>query len=104
MRGDVHAITLAEGRGHAQAGRRYAVVLQSDDLPLSTVIVAPTSTAARSTSFRPEVMVGGRKTLVLIEQATAVDTQRLGSFVGTLTYDEVRDVEDALRLVFALDL
>lgn len=95
---------MAGGRGHAQAGRRFAVVLQSDDLPLSTVLVAPTSTAARPTIFRPLVLMGGQETLVLVEQATAIDQQRLGRFVGSLTYDELKNIEDALRLVFALDL
>ena len=39
----------------AQAGARYAVVVQSDDLPLSTWIIAPTSTGRRQASFRPEI-------------------------------------------------
>ncbi|MBP8880384.1 MAG: type II toxin-antitoxin system PemK/MazF family toxin [Dermatophilaceae bacterium] len=103
MRGDVHEITIPGGRGHAQTGRRYAVVLQSDDLPLSTVIVAPTSTSARPTSFRPEVVVLGQRTLVLVEQCAAVDHQKLGRRVGGLTHPELTEVDDALRLVLALD-
>jgi hypothetical protein len=35
MRGDLYRLKAPRGtRGHEQAGQRYAVVVQSDDLPL----------------------------------------------------------------------
>jgi mRNA interferase MazF len=79
-----------------------AVVVQSDALPLSTWLVAPTSTSARAASFRPEVVVGGQTTRVLAEQTVAVDPERLGTSVGLLTFDEMRRVDAALRLVLSL--
>lgn len=103
MRGDVHRLTLPRTRGHEQAGPRYAVVLQLDALgALSTVLVAPTSTSAPARSWRPAVQVAGRETLVLVEQATAVDTRRLGELVGHLSYDDITAVDQALRLVLDL--
>lgn len=100
MRGDVHRLRSPRGaRGHEQSGPRYAVVVQSDALPLSTLLVAPTSTSARAASFRPEVVVDGRETRVLAEQTAAVDPSRLGDPVGRLSYDELRRVDAALRLV-----
>jgi mRNA interferase MazF len=62
----------------------------SDQLPLSTWLVAPTSTAALPASFRPEVEIGGRTTRVLAEQTAAVDPARLGASQGHLTFDELR--------------
>ncbi len=104
MRGDVYELPAPRGtRGHERKGRRYAVVVQSDDLPLSTVLVAPTSTSARPTSFRPAIDLLGRDTLVLVEQTTAVDPSRLGPWAGRLSYDELVRVEESLALVFALD-
>lgn len=103
MRGDVLRIRAPRSaRGHEQSGARYAVVVQSDDLPLSTLLVAPTSTSARAASFRPEIDVDGRMTRVLVEQAAAVDPSRLGDLVGHLGFDELRQVEAALRLVMDL--
>ena len=103
MRGDVHRLrTSRDARGHEQSGQRHAVVVQSDDLPLSTLLVAPTSTAARAATFRPEIELGGRVTRVLAEQAAAVDPSRLGERVGHLTFDELRRVDAALRLVLSL--
>lgn len=103
MRGEVFRLNAPQGsRGPEQSGSRYAVVVQSDQLPLSTWLVAPTSTSARAASFRPEVEIGGVNTRVLVEQTAAVDPGRLGKSVGFLSFDEVRRVDAALRVVLDL--
>jgi mRNA interferase MazF len=103
VRGEVYRLNAPrDSRGHEQAGSRYAVVVQSDDLPLSRWLVAPTSTSARPASFRPEVEIDGRSTRVLSEQTAAVDPTRLGKSAGQLTFDELRRVDAALRLVLDL--
>ena len=103
MRGDVHRLRAPrDAAGHEQRGTRYAVVVQSDLLPLSTWLVAPTSTAARPASFRPEIDIDGTPTLVLAEQTTAVDPQRLGPCVGRLSLHELAELDAALRTVLAL--
>ncbi len=103
MRGEVFRVKAPRGRrGHEQTGVRFAVVVQSDALPLSTWLVAPTSTSARSASFRPEVVVDGLPTRVLAEQTVAVDPERLGASVGFLSFDEMRRVDAALRVVLIL--
>jgi mRNA interferase MazF len=89
-------------RGREQSGSRYAVVVQSDQLPLSTWLVAPTSTAARAASFRPEVEIAGGITRVLAEQTAAVDPSRLGKSVGYLSHDEMCRIDAALRIVLDL--
>ena len=103
MRGDIHRLRAPRAsRGHEQRGSRFAVVVQSDALPLSTLLVAPTSTAARAASFRPEILLDGITTRVLAEQTAAVDPARLGDQVGHLSFDELRQVDAALRLVLEL--
>jgi mRNA interferase MazF len=103
VRGEIYRLRPPRrARGHEQAGARYAVVIQSDQLPLSTLLVAPTSTSARAASFRPEVQIAGQTTRVLAEQAAAVDPSRLGDPAGTLTFDELRRVDAALRVVLDL--
>jgi len=103
VRGDVHRLPSPRGaRGHERAGRRFAVVVQSDQLPLSTWLVAPTSTSARDASFRPEIEIDGRRTRVLAEQTAAVDPQRLGPLVGHLSQAEMIKVNAALRVVLGL--
>lgn len=104
MRGDVHRLRIpTDTRDHEQRGVRYGVVIQSDDFePLSTCLVAPTSTSARQATFRPEVEVRGKPTSVLVEQARAVDRSRLGELVGHLGFAELRAIDAALRLMLAL--
>jgi mRNA interferase MazF len=103
VRGDVYRLKAPrDARGHEQRGNRYAVVVQSDLLPLSTWLVAPTSTSARPTSFRPEIEIQGKTTYVLVEQTAAVDPERLGEMVGHLTGHELAAVDAALRIVLHL--
>jgi mRNA interferase MazF len=103
VRGDVHEITLPRRRGHAQHGRRFAVLVQADDLlELSTVVVCPTSQTTPAASFHPHVTVDSRPTRVLCELVGVVDVRALGAHAGHLTRDELRAVDEALML--ALDL
>ncbi|WP_448071152.1 type II toxin-antitoxin system PemK/MazF family toxin [Georgenia yuyongxinii] len=105
MRGDLYRLKGPnDARGHEQSGARFAVVVQSDDLPLSTWIVAPTSTGRREASFRPQIEINGTKTRVMVEQLTVVDPQtRLGEFAGRLSGSEMRTVDAALLVVLGLD-
>jgi mRNA interferase MazF len=80
------------------------VVVQSDDLPLSTWVVAPTSTGRREVSFRLEVQINGEETKVLVEQLSAVDPQtRRGEFVGRLGSSEMLAVDTAILAMLGLD-
>ena len=103
LRGDVYSITLPRKRGHVQHGRRFAVVVQADDLlTLSTVVVCPTSASTPTASFHPEVTISGEPTRVMCEMVGAVDARALGEQAGHLTLDEIRSVDDALQLVLDL--
>jgi mRNA interferase MazF len=83
--------------------RRYAVIVQADDLlALATVVICPTSRAAFSASFHPEIAVDGEPTPVLCEMVGAVDARRLGARIGHLSRAELRQVQDALSLVLDL--
>jgi mRNA interferase MazF len=103
VRGDVYELKAPrDARGHGQSGNRFAVVVQSDLLPLSTWLVAPTSTSARPTSFRPEIEINGKTTYVLAEQTAAIQPERLGRVVGHLSHLEMTAVDAALRTVLSL--
>jgi mRNA interferase MazF len=105
MRGDVHSLRASRSaRGHEQAGRRYAVVIQIDQLAhLSTWFVVPTSASAGAAIYRPEIAVDGATTRALCEQAAGIDPQaRLGEVVAHLTHPEMTAIEDAMRLLIGL--
>lgn len=103
QRGDIVRFRGGTGGGHVQSGQRFGVVVQSDALrPLSTVIVAPTSTSALETDFRPLISIGAVRTKVLVEQLGAVDARRLGEVVGRLTMEELWMLDDAVATVVGL--
>ena len=103
VRGDVHAITLPRKRGHVQQGRRFAVIVQADDLmTLSTVLVCPTSRSAFPASFHPEITLLDQPTQVLCEMTGAVDARMLDEQVGHLGLEDLRAIDDALLLVLDL--
>lgn len=102
-RGDVFRLRLGRRQGYEQSGVRYGVIVQSDALMrLSTVLVAPTSTAARAASFRPEIEIDGNVTRVLVEQTGAIDVTRLGDHHGHLSTEEQWGIDLALETVLDL--
>lgn len=103
IRGDVVRLRMPRTRGHEQHGARFGVVVQSDELlVLSTVLVAPTSRSAQGAPYRPEIVVAGDQTRVLVEQVAALDPGRFGEVVDRLDHDEIRAVDRALELVLGL--
>ena len=104
LRGDVYELRLPKGVGHEQRGRRFGVIVQSDALlPRSVVLMAPTSTNARPASFRPELVVEGETTRVLVEQVGAVDVNRLGDPVGHASAEEIWGIDESLLTVLGLN-
>lgn len=104
VRGEVLRLRVSRGTaGREQRGTRFAVVVQADELlPLSTVLVAPTSTSAPPRSFRPVIELNGQRTRVLVEQTTAFAAERLGKSAGRLSAPELRALDEALALVLGL--
>jgi mRNA interferase MazF len=103
QRGDVYELRPAQRSGHEQHGRRFGVVVQADALlPRSVVLIAPTSRSARPASFRPEAVIDGETTRVLVEQVGAVDVNRLGDRVGLASPEELWGIDESLVTVFGL--
>ncbi|HJP75197.1 MAG TPA: type II toxin-antitoxin system PemK/MazF family toxin [Pseudonocardiaceae bacterium] len=104
MRGDIFELRVnPHAEGHDQKGRRYAVVLQSDTILLSTVVAAPTTTGSWGASFHPEIELRGRSSRILIEQMVCVDPAiRFGRKVGRVSPAEQIDIDRAVKLVLGL--
>lgn len=104
LRGDVVAFPpRRDARGHEQRGRRYAVVVQSNEFRwLQTVVVAPTSTSAQEAIFRPVVTVRGRQTRAMLDQLSTVDRDRIAANVGHLAPAELAEFETALTRFLGL--
>jgi mRNA interferase MazF len=104
VRGDIYRLRAPRNaRGGEQQGTRYAVVVQSDDLLLSTLLIAPTSRSAPARVFRPTITIRQEQTQVLIEQTIAVAPERLGELVGHVSRSELEEINSSLRLALELD-
>ena len=102
-RGEIYRVNLPPRRGREQAGPRYAVIVEAEELlGLSTAIVAPTSRSAAPATFRPAIDVAGQRTRVLVEQLRAVDVERLSEMAGRLSAAEQQAIDEALALVLGL--
>ncbi len=102
-RGDVYELRPPRRAGHEQEGLRYGVIVQADALlPRSVVLVAPTSRSARPASFRPELVIDGETTRVLVEQLGAVDVHRLGDHIGLASPEEMWGIDESLITVLGL--
>jgi mRNA interferase MazF len=94
----VYPIDLGDAkRGHEQRGRRLGLVLSAQHERWSTVTVVPTSTSAQASAFRPEAVVAGRTTRMLVDQIRTVDTQYIsGDLVDFLNREDMEQVEHAV--------
>ncbi|GAA1408665.1 type II toxin-antitoxin system PemK/MazF family toxin [Oerskovia paurometabola] len=97
IRGAVYRVDLGAPRGHEQGGRRYGLVLSPSEMNWSVATIVPTSTSARPATFRPELVIDGQQTLLLVDQIRTVDTAYLvGDPVDYLNHDELTTVEQAV--------
>ena len=98
IRGEVYPVDLGDARrGHEQRGRRLGLVISIEQDAWSTVTIIPTSTSAQASVFRPEVVVAGRGTKVLIDQVRTIDISYVtGELVDYLTRDDMALVEHGL--------
>ena len=88
---------------HERHGRRLGLVISIEQNAWSTVTIAPTSTSAQVSVFRPEVVVAGRETKILIDQIRTIDVSYVtGELVDYLSRDDMAQVEHSLSRYFGL--
>jgi mRNA interferase MazF len=104
IRGAVYPVDLGEAkRGHEQRGRRLGVVLSIEQDAWSTVTLLPTSTRAQESAFRPEVVVAGRETRILVDQVRTIDASYvIGDLVDYLSREDLAHVEHSLSRYLGL--
>jgi len=102
IRGAVYPVDLGDAkRGHEQRGRRLGLVISIEQNAWSTVTILPTSTSAQSAVFRPEVVIAGRDTRILIDQIRTIDTSYVtGELVDYLSRDDMAHIEHSLSRYF----
>jgi mRNA interferase MazF len=104
-RGEVYWVELDPALGTEIRKTRPAVVISNDSLNRygSRVVVLPvTSNVDSLFPGEARVEIRGNPARVLGDQLRSIDKSRLKSRIGTLSRDEVLDVEQAVRITLAL--
>ncbi|HLL77827.1 MAG TPA: type II toxin-antitoxin system PemK/MazF family toxin [Pyrinomonadaceae bacterium] len=103
--GDVHWVELAPRGGHAQAGRRPAIIAQSVDraTTLPTVLLIPLTTQMDALRFPGTVLIEAdaqnglrRHSVALVFQLTAVDRRFVAGRLGEIADATLRQIWAAL--------
>ena len=65
--------------------------------------IIPTSTSARASVFRPEVVIAGLETKILIDQVRTIDVSYVtGELIDYLSRDDMAQVEHSLSRYLGL--
>ncbi len=108
--GDLYWVEFPTGGGHAQSGRRPAIVLQATDAiaALPTVLLMPLTTQMDALRFpgtalvQPDRINGLRRSSVALAfQMTAVDKRFISAQIGTLSDSDMKAVWEAFDNVTA---
>ncbi|MGH3166006.1 MAG: type II toxin-antitoxin system PemK/MazF family toxin [Trebonia sp.] len=104
IRGAVYPVDLGDAkRGHEQRGRRLGLIVSIEQDAWSTVTIVPTSTSAQASIFRPEAVIAGRETLLLVDQIRTIDVSYVaGDLVDYLSRDDMAQVEHTISRYFGL--
>ena len=104
IRGAVYPVHLGDAkRGHEQRGRRLGLVISIEQSAWSTVTIIPASTGAQPAVFRPDVVIAGRDTKLLIDQIRSIDVSYVtGELVDNLSRDDMAQVEHGLSRYLGL--
>ncbi len=98
-------------KGSEQGGIRPVLVLQNDDgnFHSPTLIVAPLTTQIKKTSLPTHYLIRYNRALaapsmVSFEQIKTIDKQRIISYLGKLTREQVRDIDDYLKVSLGMNI
>lgn len=103
-RGDVYYADLNPVKGSEQGGKRPVLVIQNNkgNRYSPTVIVAAITSNIEKARLPTHIIIDSPilpdKSVVLLEQIRTIDKQRLGKFLGSLTDEEMRRIDDAISV------
>lgn len=108
-RGEIYYAYLEPSFGHEQGGTRPVLVLQNDvgNYCSPTIIVTAATTQKRKKSMSTHVELAGIEGLpdtsvFMLEVLRTIDKQRIRSYAGKLTPEQMDKIDAALRISLQL--
>ena len=101
-RGDIYLVMLNPARGDEIRNLRPCLVVSPDELngTLNTFIVAPMTTGGHAYPFRIACEFRGTAGYIVLDQVRTVDRRRMARRLGRIPSDTLREVLEALRMMF----
>ena len=110
-RGDIYLANLNPFKGSEQGGTRPVLVLQNNDgnFYCPTLIVAPITTKLKKLNMPTHCCfekVRGlpEPSMVSLEQIKTIDKSRVQKYLGKMTREQMREVEDAIRESLGMEI
>ena len=112
-RGYIFLADLGEKIGSEQKGERPVVIIQNNvgnEFSPTVIIVPITSKVNEKARIPTHIVIKKKKygltydSMILAEQTTTIDKKRLGNYIGTLTEEEILQLDFALTNAFGLDI
>lgn len=103
-RGEVYWVNLGSGFKNEKGVFRPGVVVADERYTkgVDCVMVALTTTKYKDIDCMVKIGVCGRPTYVMLNEVNTYDKERFGDYIGRLSNEELRAVEDVLEMVFEL--
>ena len=105
--GDLHWVQMPGSGGHAQAGRRPAIVMQSETAQnLPTILIIPLTTQLSAVRFQGTVLIEAsaqnglkQNSVALVFQMTAIDRSFVERPLGEISSRVLADVWQTFDLI-----
>lgn len=111
-RGDIYKANLNPFKGSEQGGTRPVVVLQNNigNIFSPTLVIAPLTSKVYNKSDIPthyivrDVPQLSEESLVLLEQIKTIDKQRVIEYIGRVSKEDMKGIEEALRVSLGIEI
>lgn len=105
QRGEIYWVNLDPAQGSETKKKRPGLIVSNNvgNQHSDVVMIAPiTSKVVKIFQFEVATTVDGKKAKIMLNQCRAVDKSRLSGKLGELDAAVMKEVENAIKIVFAL--
>jgi mRNA interferase MazF len=105
-RGEVYWVNLEPTIGSETQKTRPGLVISNDigNEMSDVVIIAPITSKTKNVyPFEVLLLVNNKQGKAMINQCRAIDKSRLGKKMCSISLEEMYEVEEAIKIVFAID-
>lgn len=106
MRGEVWVADLGENLGSEQNGTRPCIILQNDKLTKNshTLVVLPVTKARKKLQSTQVTLQLKEISQGLCEQTRVIDKDRLKSYKGKLSFEDMKKIDKKLAFTLGLHI